>query len=129
MRVERVFNLDLDWTLDTHVTRVAPQRAAVSVEIPLVAGESVLTPGIEVRNGTRRSSASRPARTARLALGSGSRETIELTLDEGAARSEVWSFVVNPQWNVAFEGFPPVLPQDVDATYGCSVSCRGPARN
>ena len=42
---------DLDWTLDTYVTRIAPQRAALSVEIPLVKGESVLTDVPALRRG------------------------------------------------------------------------------
>ncbi len=116
VRVDRVFNLDLDWTVDTQVTRIAPQRAAVSVEIPLVASESVLTPGVEVRNGTAALvglAAGENQTSWRSGLVRG--DTIELTLGEGAARSEVWSFVVNPQWNVSFEGFPPVLPEDVNA--------------
>ena len=51
VRVERTFNLDLDWTLLTEVTRIAPERAAMSLQIPLVNGESVLTPGVEVKDG------------------------------------------------------------------------------
>ncbi|HEY6123750.1 MAG TPA: hypothetical protein VIV63_03800, partial [Steroidobacteraceae bacterium] len=116
VRVERVFNLDLDWTIDTEVVRIAPQRAALSVEVPLVKGESVLTPGVEVRNGE----------TALVGLGTGESstrwhsglaraETLELSVPADASRSEVWSFEVNPQWNVSFEGFAPVLPQNVDA--------------
>jgi hypothetical protein len=116
VRVDRVFNLDLDWTLDTYVSRIAPQRAALSVEIPLVKGESVLTDGVKVRDNE----------AAIVGLGSGESqtqwhsglaraETLEISLPEGAARTEVWSFVVNPQWNVAFEGFAPVLPEDVNA--------------
>jgi hypothetical protein len=116
VRVDRFFNLDLDWTLSTVVTRIAPLRSAVSVEIPLVQGESVLTPGVEVRDGTR----------ALVGLGTGEAstqwqsglargETLEVSLPEGAARTEAWSFVVNPQWHVEFEGFPPVLPEDPNA--------------
>jgi hypothetical protein len=116
VRVDRVFNLDLDWTLDTIVTRIAPQRAALSVEIPLVKGESVLTDGVRVRNNE----------VALVGLGAGERqtqwhsglaraETLEVSVPADAARSEVWSFIVNPQWNVVFEGFAPVLPQDVNA--------------
>jgi type II secretion system protein N len=116
VRVERIFNLDLDWTLDTIVTRIAPQRAALSVEIPLVKGESVLTDGVKVRNNE----------AALVGLGAGERrvqwhsglaraETLEVSLPADAARSEVWSFIVNPQWNVVFEGFAPVLPANVNA--------------
>ena len=43
-------------------TRIAPQRAALSVEIPLVKGESVLTAGVKVRDGDRRWWASARAR-------------------------------------------------------------------
>ena len=116
VRVDRVFNLDLDWSLSTVVTRIAPLRSAVSVEIPLVKGESVLTPGVEVRDGSR----------ALVGLGTGEAstqwqsglaraETLEVSLPEDAPRTEVWSFLVNPQWHVEFEGFPPVLPDDANA--------------
>jgi hypothetical protein len=116
VRIDRVFHLDLDWTIDTLVTRIAPQRAALSVEVPLVKGESVLTDGVKVRNNE----------VALVGLGAGERqmqwhsglaraETLEVSVPADAARSEVWSFVVNPQWNVVFEGFAPVLPEDVNA--------------
>jgi hypothetical protein len=116
VRVDRVFNLDLDWTVDTYVTRIAPQRAALSVEIPLVKGESVLTSSVKVRNND----------TALVGLGAGEpmtqwhsglarAETLEVSVPADAARSEVWSFVVSPQWNVEFEGFAPVLPENVNA--------------
>jgi hypothetical protein len=115
VRVERVFNLDLDWTVDTAVARVAPDRAAISLDVPLVKGESVLTPGIEVRGNA-----------ALVGLGVGEQErvwrsglaraeSLELEFPADAPRAEVWSFVVNPQWNVVFEGFAPVLPESVGA--------------
>lgn len=112
VRVERVFNLDLDWTMDTLVTRVAPQSAAVSVEVPLVAGESVLTPGIEVRNSVALVGLSAGQRQVQWHSGLARAETFEISLPADAARAEEWSFVVNPQWNVSFTGFPAVLPID-----------------
>ena len=117
VRVDRVFNLDLDWTLDTVVTaHRAAARRGVGARFRWSKGESVLTAGVEVRNDE----------AALVGLGAGERqtqwhsglaraETLELSLPADAARSEVWSFVVNPQWNVVFEGFPPVLPDDVNA--------------
>jgi len=116
VRVDRVFNLALDWTIDTYVSRIAPQRAALSVEIPLVKGESVLTDGVKVRNND----------TALVGLGTGESQmawhsglprsdTLEISVPADAARSEIWSFVVSPQWNVVFEGFAPVLPENVNA--------------
>ena len=48
MQVQRHVDLGLDWTATTVVERIAPQKAAISVEVPLIAGESVLSEGIEV---------------------------------------------------------------------------------
>ncbi|MGQ0429482.1 MAG: hypothetical protein ACT4UQ_06095 [Gammaproteobacteria bacterium] len=114
VRVTRNFNLDLDWSLTTTVERIAPQRAAFTVEVPLVAGESVLSEDLEVRDGM----------IALVGLGTGEAqkswssglarsETLELVSATQSDRTEVWSFTVNPQWNVSFTGFPAVLPDNL----------------
>jgi hypothetical protein len=88
----------------------------MSVDIPLGAGESVLSDEVKVRN----------SETALVGFATGQDEvtwdsalaradTLEISLPESAARQEIWSFLVNPQWNVEFEGFVPVLPENVDA--------------
>jgi hypothetical protein len=115
VRVERVFNLDLDWTVSTRVWRVAPERAAVSLDVPLVPGESVLTSGVEVRNGNVLVGLGQGEPSTRWQSGLARAEKLELEMPASAARTEVWNFLVNPQWNVAFEGFPAVLPEDVNA--------------
>ncbi len=114
VRVTRYFNLDLDWSLTTTVERIAPQRAAFTVKVPLVAGESVLSEDLEVRDG----------KTALVGLGTGEAqkswssglvrsETLELVSPTQSDRAEVWSFTVNPQWNLSFAGFPAVLPDEL----------------
>jgi len=115
VRVERTFNLDLDWTLSTDVWRVAPERAAMSLQVPLIAGESVLTPGVEVRGDAALIGLGVREMHTGWRSGLSRTEKLELEVPEGAARSETWNFVVNPQWNVAFDGFPPILPGDVSA--------------
>ncbi len=115
VRVNRVFNLDLDWTVDNYVQRIAPQRAAVSLEIPLVTGESVQTAGVKVRDGTALVGLGSGENSAEWHSGLVRADALEVSLPADAARTEIWSFVVNPQWNITFEGFPAVLPEDVDA--------------
>jgi hypothetical protein len=118
VKVHRVFNLDLDWTLNTTVIRVAPQRAALSLEVPLVPGESVLTPEVKVRNNEAAVVGLNAGQDSMSWVSGLARsETLEITLPEGAARTEVWSFLVNPQWNVEFAGFAAVLPEDVNGPY------------
>jgi len=114
VRVTRYFNLDLDWSLTTTVERIAPQRAAFTVKVPLVTGESVLSEDLEIRDG----------KIALVGLGTGEAqkswssglarsETLELASPTQSDRAEVWSFTVNPQWNVSFAGFPAVLPDNL----------------
>src|SRR5690606_27631870 len=50
VQVTRTFQLDLDWRIHNQVQRIAPRAAPLQVQIPLVAGESVLTAGAEVRD-------------------------------------------------------------------------------
>jgi hypothetical protein len=115
VRVDRLFDLDLDWTIENQVTRIAPLRAAVSVEIPLLKDESVLTSGVETRGGVALVGLGAGESAMQWSSGLARSDTLELTLPEGAARTEVWSFVVSPQWHVEFEGFPPVMPQEPNA--------------
>jgi hypothetical protein len=114
VRVTRSIDLGLDWRVNTVVERVAPERAAISVAVPLIAGESVLSESLDVReaNATRSVLVGLERGQPLLEWASGlpRSETLELSLPENAARSEVWSFVVSPEWNVEFEGFPAVMP-------------------
>jgi hypothetical protein len=113
VRVTRAFDLDLDWTAVTSVERVAPQTAAVSLEIPLVKGESVLTPGVEVREASRvfvGLARGQERLSWRSALARS--DALELSVPQDAARSEVWTFKVSPQWHVSFAGVPAVLPEE-----------------
>ena len=116
VRVDRLFNLDLDWTVQNRVSRIAPLRAAVSVEVPLVKGESVLTPGVETHEGVALVGLGAGEASTAWFSGLARGETLEVSLPANAARSEVWSFLVNPQWHAEFEGFPAVMPETQNAT-------------
>lgn len=116
VRVTRDFSLDLDWSVATTVQRLAPERASIAVEVPLVTGESVLTPGIEVRGG-KTVLAGIPAGAPATGWQSGlaRSDALQLTMPAAAARVEVWTFSINPQWHAEFNGLPAVLPDDVNA--------------
>jgi hypothetical protein len=114
VRVTRRIELGIDWGIHTVVERVAPERGAFTVIVPLLTGESVLTEGIEMRaDGTvlvaMPAGESGVAWQSSLARG----ERLELRSAGDAARVEVWTFTVSPQWSVQFEGTPEVLPAEL----------------
>jgi hypothetical protein len=114
VRVERELDLDLEWSATTRVQRLAPREGSLTVQVPLLDGESVLSPGFEVNEGQV---------TAALAAGVSevswrSRldrvERLDITADEMAERSETWRVVVSPQWSARFEGVPATYPRDAE---------------
>ena len=50
--VERQIGLDLDWRVTTRVQRVAPAEGALTLEIPLVHGETIVSGDFTVTDGT-----------------------------------------------------------------------------
>jgi hypothetical protein len=116
VRIRREFTFDLDWSLQTTVQRLAPERGGFTLEIPLLQGESVLTNGIETNNGTR-VSAGFDSNAGEFTWHSAlpQRDALTLTAAKDRPWSEVWIFRVSPLWRVAFSGVPSVMPENLSA--------------
>ena len=116
-RIERAIDLDLDWTVTTTVFRVAPVQGAVTLEVPLIDGESVLTEGISVDEGKALVSMNPNQRSVswRSSLPRVSPLTLEAAA--GAPWKEVWWIGVGSVWHAEFSGVPesenPRGPSDV----------------
>ena len=115
--VVREFRLGLTWSIATSVQRISPSRAAFTIAVPLVAGESVLSEGLQVN----------PDNTVLVGLSAGEQtrtwnsslkreNQMSVRLPELPPRTEVWRFIVTPQWSVHFGNLPPTLPENPDAT-------------
>ena len=109
--VDRLFHLSHDWTVDTNISRVAPKSAPFTVSLPLLEGEAVTTPGLNVSAG-------------HIAVGLGAGEDnqaftsilpradrLELVASRNSSHSERWRFEVAPTWHADFGGTPAVAPQ------------------
>ncbi len=119
VRVVRHFVIDVEDRVETRVQRISPARAAFSLPVPLIAGESVLSQAIEVRDG----------RAALAVFAAGEREVSwsaslprseTLTLEAAPADAryvEVWEFTVSPQRHAAFEGFAATLPEELQGEW------------
>ena len=116
VRVRREFALDLDWSLQTTVERLAPEKGGFTLEVPLLPGESVLTNGIETKNGTK-VLAGFDSGASEFSWRSGlpHSDTLSLTAAKDKPWSEVWVFSVSPTWRVVFAGVPALMPENVQS--------------
>jgi len=114
-RVARRLHFDLDWTVETKVTRVAPARDAINLAIDLLPGESVTTADVDVRDGR-----------AHVALAAGDDEvswrsslprSTSLTLTAATDRpwTEVWLLIAGPTWHLDYSGLSPVAPESPES--------------
>lgn len=111
VRIERTFTLGLQWQIATRITRVSGDAAPVRIELPLVAGEAVLSEQVRTARGI--AVALLPAQVSAIEWRSTLQERPEIALAavERAAWVEVWRFDVGPQWHVEFTGIPVVHHQ------------------
>ncbi|MEN8214305.1 MAG: hypothetical protein ABFR19_08075 [Pseudomonadota bacterium] len=111
IRIERTLRLGLEWSVDSRVTRLSPTGASVSLQIPLLSGESVVSEGFPVKEGSVLVTLSPGAREtswrSRLAQG----EEIKLTASPGSGWIERWRVDVSPIWHVETDGIAPAHHQ------------------
>jgi hypothetical protein len=113
LRVERTLHLGLRWEVDTVVRRVTPTGAPVVIEVPLLPGEAITTPGVRVAG----KSGARPA--ASLSLGPDDEttswhstlaesSTVRLRADPASATRwvETWRLDLGPTWHADLGGIP-----------------------
>ena len=109
--VERNLELGLVWQIHTTVSRKSSEGRAISLRIPLLPGENILTSNavvkdgaVEVRLGAREGSYSwdseLPVTTA-----------LRIASRKDDSWTELWRMAASPIWNVSFSGLNPVFEQ------------------
>lgn len=110
VRIERDLNFELDWEVTTTIHRIAPQNGGISLQVPLLEGERLLSEEFEVKDGK-----------VAVSLGSGTGwvsftsrlepvSLLELRAPDWSVASEVWRLRPGPAWRMAADGVPPVSP-------------------
>ena len=107
LRVERVLQLGLQWTITTRVSRVGESRAPARARIPLLAGEAVNSDVVRVEAGQ-----------ALVQLGAEESAEFVSTLKEAPVlrlastkepnQIETWRLEPSAQWHVGWSGIAPV---------------------
>ncbi len=110
--IERTLELGLDWRVSNRASRATPGGSAVIVEVPLLAGEQVTTPGITVKNG--KVIVSLGPQTPEVVWESTLPMTDKLTLTapDGVSWTESWRLNASPIWHVEMTGIPAIHHHD-----------------
>ncbi|MGE4101579.1 MAG: hypothetical protein AB7E74_06415 [Pirellulales bacterium] len=107
--VERQLEVGLVWRVHNTVTRLSSPGKAISLKLPLLEGESVLTANLDEQAGQIE---------VRLAAGETSFEwdselsaaaQIRLVAQNNEQWVERWQLIASPVWDVALAGLPPVF--------------------
>ena len=108
LRVERTLHLGQRWEVETAVVRVSPTGVPVVLSVPLLAGESVVTPDLRVEDG--RVTIALAGDATRASWSSTLAQSDRLTLHalETSSFAEVWRLDASPFWHVEASGIPAV---------------------
>jgi hypothetical protein len=104
--VTRNIEFDLDWQVRTTVQRQAPVQGALTVNLPLLDGETVLSEHITVVDGEAQVSMNPTQRHVSWVSRLPRTSPLTVTAAAGAPWVEVWNVSVGSIWNVAFDGVP-----------------------
>ncbi len=112
--VDRVLEIGLTWQIHNKVTRLSAPGKAISMQIPLLPGEQILTSGailtagaVEVRLAANQDSFSWDSELAPV-------NEIALAAPKTDRWVERWHLVSSPVWNVALSGLPPLIESQED---------------
>ena len=106
VKVERTIELDIDWRARTTVQRVAPLQGALTLELPLIEGESIVSGDFTVRDGTVLVSMNPQQNSVTWTSNLPRTSPLTLTAGDGSLWSERWRVAIGNTWNAVFDGIP-----------------------
>ncbi|MDH3433601.1 MAG: hypothetical protein OEM60_07075, partial [Gammaproteobacteria bacterium] len=106
VRVERAVELDLDWRVTTTVHRVAPLQGALTLDVPLIDGESVISEGFTVSDDKILVSMNPNQRVVSWRSSLPRVSPLVLRTAAGQPWQEVWWVGVGSIWHADFTGVP-----------------------
>jgi hypothetical protein len=106
LRVTRTVSLGLEWSVSTRIERLAPARGAISMLIPLLPGEVVVTRDQIVKEGAVVVNLSPDQMHAGWSGGLPAGAGLAFSAPANTQWVETWRIVVGPQWRPSVSGIP-----------------------
>lgn len=105
-RIERTIELDLDWRVRTTVFRIAPAQGALTLDVPLIEGETIVSGEFTVTDGRVLVSMDPRQQSVSWVSNLPRQSPLTLSSEKGSQWKETWRFAVGNIWNAAFSGLP-----------------------
>jgi hypothetical protein len=106
VRIERQLELDLDWRVNTTVYRIAPQQGALTIDVPLLEGESIVSGDFKVSGNAVQVSMNPGAYSVSWSSTLPRNSPLTLSASKGKPWSEVWRLAIGSVWHAEFGGLP-----------------------
>jgi hypothetical protein len=106
VQITRTLQLGLDWRVSTHISRLSPLDAPIVLNIPLLAGEAVTSPGIRVKDNQVQVNMSAGQSEVQWQSLLEKSAAINLQAADNTQWSEIWRTDISPIWHVALSGIP-----------------------
>ena len=100
VRVERLLSVGLDWRVITSIIRLSPADSAVVLTVPLLAGESVTSPGVRVKDNAVEVNMAAQQTLMQWESTLEKSDKIELTAPQTDQWIEVWKADISPIWHL-----------------------------
>jgi len=107
VRLHRSVDFGLEWRVRSRVERAAPKSGAMTVRIPLLAGESVLDRELPVEDGTVVVVFEADENVVSWTSTIPQTETIRLVAGDLAERTEIWELLPGNLWHITHAGIVP----------------------
>lgn len=112
LELRRTLQLGLTWRVETSIVRAFGADSPVILNIPLLEGESVTTPGFQVKNGQVSVSLQQGQQQISFQSNLAISPTIKLKAGNDPHWTEVWLAEISPIWHLQSSGLAPVSHQD-----------------
>ncbi|MEM9445857.1 MAG: hypothetical protein AAGA18_10960 [Verrucomicrobiota bacterium] len=110
--LNRSFELGLVWQVQNQITKLSSIDKAISIKIPLLPGEKVMTSGVEVKEGMVEVLMRANQKTFTWKSELERMSKINLAAEETDLWVEKWTLVTSPVWNVTLSGIKPVFQKN-----------------
>ena len=116
IKIKRIFQLGLNWTINTTVTRISPKGSAITTTIPLLKGEAV-TSNIRVKNSKVLINMPPNRKTIRWVSSLKIQPELILKAEKKFDRTEIWQANIGTMWHAIISGIPEIHHQSKSNTW------------